>query len=161
MGHIFFTFVDSHSQVVGRGDNVQYHICKNTDRLRNIFSHYGLPEHLVSDNDPQFVSFEFKQFMKENEIRHILIAPGHPQSNGQAEPFIATFKQAMKARSFNRSQPGSIRQKLIRFLLRYRTMRSTVTGMTPAELFIKRRIRTRLDLLRPSLERTTSLSREA
>ena len=128
---------------------------RTIDRLRNICSHCGLPEQLVSDNDPQFALFEFKQFTKENGIRHILIALRHPHSNGQAERFKAIFKQPIKAGSFNRSQPSSIQQKLIHFLLRYRSTPSMVTGMTPAELFLKRKIRTRLDLLRPSFERTS------
>ena len=42
---------------------------RNIDRLRNIFSHYGLLEQLVSNNSPQLVSFEFKQFTKENGMR--------------------------------------------------------------------------------------------
>ena len=64
---------------------------RTIDRLRNIFSHYGLLEQLVSNNSPQLVSFEFKQFTKENGMRHILIAPCHPWSNSQADCFIATF----------------------------------------------------------------------
>ena len=80
---------------------------RTIDMLGKIFSHYGLPEQLVSNNGPQFVSFEFKKFMKENGIRHMLIAPCQSRSNGQAERFVATFKQAMKTGSFNRSQSGS------------------------------------------------------
>ena len=34
---------------------------------------------------------------------------------------------------------------------------STVTGMTPAELFLKRRVRTCLDLLRPSFEKCVQI----
>lgn len=42
------------------------------DVLRSLFSRYGLPEQLVSDNGPQFTSEEFAQFMKNNGIKHIL-----------------------------------------------------------------------------------------
>ena len=126
---------------------------KTIDQLRYIFSHYGLPEQLVSDSGPQFVSLEFKHFMKENGIRHILVAPCHPCSNGQAEHFVATFKQAMKAGSFGKALSSAIQQRLMHFLFRYRTTPSTVTGTTPAELLLKRRVQTRLDLLRPSFEK--------
>ena len=51
---------------------------------------------------------------------------------------------------------GSIRQKLARFVLRYRTAPNSTTNQTPAELFLKRKPRTRMDLLRPNLSRTTS-----
>ena len=65
--------------------------------LRILFSHYGVPEKVVSDNGPQFTSDEFAQFMQGNEIKHILCAPYHPASNGLAERFVQTFKRAMKA----------------------------------------------------------------
>ena len=44
-------------------------------------------------------------------------------------------------------------QKLTRFLLTYRSTPHSTTGVSPAELFLKRQLRTRLDILRPSLER--------
>ena len=53
--------------------------------LRKIFAANGLPEHLVTDNGPQFISEEFAQFVKENEIKHTRSAPYHPASNGLAE----------------------------------------------------------------------------
>ena len=94
----------------------------------------------MSDNGPQFVSLEFKHFMTESGIRHILVAPRHPRSNGQAEHFVATFKQAIKPGSFGRAPSSTIQKRLMRFLFRYPTTPSTVTGVTPAELFLKRRM---------------------
>ena len=107
----------------------------------------------MSDNGPQFVSLEFKHFMKENGIRHTLVVPHHPRSNVQAECFVATFKQVMKASSVGRATSSTIQQRLMCFLFRYRMTPSMVTGVTPAELFLKRRVQTRLDLLRPSFEK--------
>ena len=64
-----------------------------------------------------------------------------------------------------RSQPGSIQQRCVscsdivmRFLFRYRTTPRKVTGMSPAELVLSKRLRTCLDLLRPCSERRTSLN---
>ena len=65
--------------------------------LRHLFSSHGLPEQVVSDNGPQFISKEFSTFMKSNAIKHIRYAPYHPSSNGAAERFVQTFKQAMRA----------------------------------------------------------------
>ena len=65
--------------------------------LRRLFSCYGLPEQLVSDNGPQFVSEEFRSFLKRNGVKHIRCAPYHPSSNGAAERFVQTFKRAMQA----------------------------------------------------------------
>ena len=64
--------------------------------LRNIFANHGLPEQLVSDNGPQFVSSDFAKFCKSNAIKHLQVAPYHSASNGLAERMAHTFKQTMR-----------------------------------------------------------------
>ena len=46
-----------------------------------------------------------------------------------------------------------MKQSLARFLFSYRTTPNSTTGQTPAELFLNRRLRTRLDLIHPDLGR--------
>ena len=65
-------------------------------KLRTIFACWGLPEQFLTDNGPQFTSEKFQKFMLSNGIKHSKTAPYHPQSNGAAERFVQTFKQAMK-----------------------------------------------------------------
>ena len=50
-----------------------------------------------------------------------------------------------------KDEPGTLADKLARFLLSYRTFSPTATGCTPAELLMGRRIRTRLGILHPDL----------
>ena len=57
-------------------------------QLRHLFASFGLPEQLVSDNGPQFVSEEFQSFLKDNHVKHLRSAPYHPFSNGLAEHFV-------------------------------------------------------------------------
>ena len=64
--------------------------------LNKMFAAYGLPQQIVSDNGPQFVSSEFQLFMECNGIKHIRCFPYHPSSNGLAERMVQTFKKAMK-----------------------------------------------------------------
>ena len=70
---------------------------KTLDVLREWFAAHGIPEHLVTDNGPQFVSEEFATFAKRNGIKHVRSAPYHPASNGLAERFIQSLKQSLKA----------------------------------------------------------------
>ena len=64
--------------------------------LRTIFSTYGLPEVIVSDNGAPFVSVEFKEFLSKNGIYHTTTPPYQPKSNGQVERAVQTLKRALK-----------------------------------------------------------------
>jgi len=86
--------------------------------LRTVFATHGLPEELVTDNGAQFIAQEFKDFLRSNKIKHVLSAPYHPASNGEAERAVKTFKQSMKAA---KGDPGPQNQKITSFLLSYRT----------------------------------------
>ena len=94
--------------------------------LRKLFAAYGLPEHLISDNGPQFVSTEFENFLKiMNSIRHTCSSPYHPQTNGEAECFVQTLKQFLRAEKLDKC---NVQTKVSRFLLSYRSTPNTTTG---------------------------------
>jgi transposase InsO family protein len=109
-----------------------------------------LPEQIFSDNGPQFSSSEFSQFVRQHGIKHYRSAPYHPATNGAVERFVKTFKQAMKV---GKLEGKSLQEALKEFLLQYRTTPHTVTGTSPAELFMGRPLRIGLDLLRHSHSR--------
>ena len=56
--------------------------------LRDIFSRYGLPEIMVSDNGPQFIASEFQHFCRNNGIMHRTSAAYKPSTNGQTERVV-------------------------------------------------------------------------
>ncbi|GFV73500.1 uncharacterized protein K02A2.6 [Trichonephila clavipes] len=70
---------------------------KSIECLRDSFARFGLPRVLVSDNGSQFTSYEFQRFMHKNGVRHKTSAPFKPSSNGQAERYVATLKQSLRA----------------------------------------------------------------
>jgi len=41
-----------------------------------------------SDNAPQFMSVEFKEFLEQNNIVHHITPPYHPSTNGLAENMV-------------------------------------------------------------------------
>ena len=112
------------------------------EELRTLFSRFGLPETIVSDNGTCFVSIEFEAFLKSNGIRHHTSAPYHPASNGLTERAIQIVKKGLK-----KVTAGSIRDCLAKVLMSYRLTPQGTTGISPAELLLSRRPRTLLDLL--------------
>ncbi|GBM18023.1 Uncharacterized protein K02A2.6, partial [Araneus ventricosus] len=120
---------------------------KTIEILRSLFCRYDLPKTLVSDNGRSFISNEFQTFLKNNGIYHIKTSPYFPNSNGQAERFVRTFKDAMRQAKIDF---GSRDYKLQKFLLQYRKTPHSTTHQSPAMMFLGRDIRTRLNLLRPN-----------
>ena len=127
---------------------------RTINELRLIFAQHGLPEEVVSDNGPQFVSNEFAEFMHKNGIKHTLTPPYHPQSNGAAERAVRVVKEALVKQVLEGNKSRSIKHRLTDFLLRYRTTPHSTTGAMPAELLMRRRLRTRLSLVKPDLAQT-------
>ena len=103
----------------------------------------------MSDNGPQFVSSEFKFFMKTNGIKHVLWSPYHPSSNGAAERIVQSFKRAIKA---SEKSDQSFHQTLMNFFLTYGSVPHSNTNVPPCTLFLGRQVCTLFDLLRPNLE---------
>ncbi|XP_039525150.1 uncharacterized protein K02A2.6-like [Pimephales promelas] len=152
----YLVIVDSHSKWLEVFHMTSTTSSRNIEVLRNLFAAYGLPEEVVSDNGPQFASAEFKQFLDKNGVKQTLVPPYHSASNGAAERSVQILKRALVKQVLDaRGHPRiSLQHRLSNFLLMYRATPHAVTGRSPAELFIKRELRTRFSLLRPDLSRT-------
>ena len=87
---------------------------KKVIEMRRIFAIHRLPCQIVSDNGTQFTSFHFAQFLKQNGIKHICSATYNPAKNGEAECFVQTFKNTIKAA---KCDSETLETKLARFLL--------------------------------------------
>ena len=48
---------------------------------------------IISDNGPQFIAKDFKEFIRLWQTSHVLTSPHHPQSNGKLERFHRTLKE--------------------------------------------------------------------
>ena len=145
-GKTFLIVIDSHSKWLEVCPMSSTTATATIQQLRMIFSRFGLPETLVSDNGPQFSSEEFRSFCRMNGIHHILVTPYHPSSNGMVERAVQTFKQ-----SFKKLTEGTLEQRLSRLLFMYRLTPHSTTGRSPAELMLGRQPRSRLDLLKPNI----------
>lgn len=124
---------------------------KTIEKIGEIFSRFGSPLQIVSDNGPQLVSQEMTTFLQVNGVQHIRSAPFHPATNGLAERFVQTLKHALKASQCQ----GTLHQRLHRFLLTYRNTPHATTKASLATLLFKRDLRTNFDLLRPTSVKDT------
>lgn len=114
--------------------------------LRRIFCRLGLPKRIVSDNGPPFSSAEYSSYLEKNGIKRILVAPYHPSSNGAAENAVRLVKQVLKKATLE-NEDGE--KALCRFLFAYRNTEHCTTQKEPSVALMGRRLRGRLDLLRP------------
>lgn len=122
--------------------------------MRVMFANHGLPDMVVSDNGPAFVSEAYEIFLKKNGVKRMLVPPCHPASNGAAERAVQTMKVKLQ-----KVGTGDLHAQIARILLTYRSTPHEVTECCPSELLMGRKLRTALDLLRPDL-RTTVLQKQ-
>ena len=115
--------------------------------LRLIFARTGLPMTLVSDNGPSLVSYEMKNFLKQNGIKHIPIPTYSSKSNGICERFVGTFKAAMKKMC---ETDSDVDKNVANFLLTYRNTPHSSTGEAPAVRAFNRNLRFCLTQIRPT-----------
>lgn len=119
--------------------------------MRSIFARFGLPSLLVTDNGLPFFSQEFKTFCKKICIKHLTTAPYRPQGNGAAENAVKTVKKAIKRALYEGEEVATA---LSKFLFQYRNCQHATTGVSPAVALQGRRLRGRLDALRPDVRQT-------
>lgn len=61
--------------------------------LRALEKFPGAAPRLISDNGPQFIAKDFKEFIRLSGMTHVRTSPYYPQSNGKIERAQGTFKQ--------------------------------------------------------------------
>ena len=141
-GKMLLAIIDSHSKWL------EVYIASkiNIEHLRRTFSTHGILDTIVSDNASCFISNEVIHSCKMNGIKHITSAPYHSSTNGMAERVVQTVKDGLK-----RLSCGTLETRLSRFLFTYMITPQTTTNTSPAELLIKRKPKSTLDLVRPDL----------
>ena len=63
-----------------------------TNQCKLIFSEYGWPETLISDNGPCYTADAFNIAMNAYHVNHITSSPHYPQSNKLAEKYVQIVK---------------------------------------------------------------------
>ena len=146
-GKMFLVVIDAHSKWIEVFPVTSATAQSTIHKLRQLFSQFGVPESIVSDNGTQFTAQEFGNFCTSNGIQHIRVSPYHPSSNGLAERAVQVFKQGMK-----KASPGTVEDKVARLLFQYRITPHTTTGLSPSEMLMGRKLRSRLDRVKPDVQ---------
>lgn len=61
--------------------------------LEEVIETKGKPEYIRTDNGPEYISHEYKDWCKANGIKDTQIEPGKPNQNGYVERFNRTFRE--------------------------------------------------------------------
>lgn len=90
---------------------------------------------IISDNGPQFVARDFKEFIRVTGMSHVRTARYYPQSNGKIERYHKTIKHD----AIRQTPPASLdeaRRLVTRFVAHYNTERlhSAIGYVTPQDL---------------------------
>ena len=102
---------------------------------KSIFSKYGIPLEVFSDNGPEFISHEYKLFAQEYDLKHTSSSPEFPESNGLVERTIHAVKKTLR-KTFTAIEDPCLA------VLALRTASGPNNGPSPSQLFYGRQTRT-------------------
>ena len=94
---------------------------------------------IISDNGPQFIAKDFKEFLRLSGMTHVKTSPYYPQSNGKLERYHRTIK-ADGIRPNTPLNLDDARRTVSKFVTHYNTTRlhSAIQYITPADLLVGR-----------------------
>lgn len=118
-------------------------------RVDKVFSEFGIPDVVKTDNGPPFNSHEFQSFAQVVGFKHRKITPRWPRANGEVERFVRTIKKVVKTATVEHK---NWKQEMYRFLRNFRATPHTTTRVPPATALFGRTLKTKLPELEKSLQ---------
>ena len=106
-----------------------------------VFSEFGIPDVVKTDNGPPFNSSAFQSFSQTLGFQHRKVTPRWPRANGEVERFVRTVKKVIKTANVERK---SWKQEMYRFLRNFRATPHTTTRVPPATALFGRAMKTKL-----------------
>ena len=95
---------------------------------------HGVPEHIRSDNGPEFTAKAIRQWLSGNSVKTVYIKPGAPWENAYAESFISKLRDELLDREIFFTLEEA-RVMLERFRIDYNSVRphSALGYLSPLE----------------------------
>ena len=109
------------------------------EQFQSIFSEYGWPDTMVSDNGLCYSAKTFTNLMKEYAVNHITSSPHYPQSNGLVEKFVQIVKNM-----FNKAKEEGV--DMNKYLMIYRNTPLTSTSKSLMQMLQQRSARSQLPM---------------
>ncbi|XP_045178192.2 uncharacterized protein K02A2.6-like [Mercenaria mercenaria] len=110
-------------------------------RLESIFSIFGYPDVLRTDNGPPFQSRAFREYADKSGFKHKRITPLHPQGNAIVERFMAPLQKSVKTAI---ASGQDYKRALNIYLMNFRNSPQSSTQKAPSELMYNRKVKTKL-----------------
>jgi transposase InsO family protein len=101
---------------------------------RAIEKHPGVKPRIISDNGPQFIAKDFKEFIRVYGLTHVRTSPYYPQSNGKLERWHGSLKDECIRRT-SPSTKEEAEQRIFSYVKHYNHVRlhSALGYITPAD----------------------------
>ena len=101
---------------------------------RALERHPGVTPRIISDNGPQFISRDFKEFIRLVGITHVRTSPYYPQSNGKLERWHGSLKREC-VRPACPATVEEARRRVSSYVAHYNEVRlhSAIGYLTPAD----------------------------
>jgi len=99
--------------------------------------HPGVKPRIISDNGSQYISKDFKAFVRFNGMTHVRTSPYYPQSNGKQERFYGTLKKESIRPNPPRDYAEAVKQ-ISDYVRHYNEIRlhSSIGYITPADCML-------------------------
>lgn len=93
------------------------------------------PPKLLSDNGSCYISHELKDYLFDQNMKHVRGRPLHPQTQGKIERYHKSMKNVVKLDNY--FSPGQLEEKLNEFVQYYNYARyhESLNNLTPAEVY--------------------------
>jgi putative transposase len=118
---------------LGLGDGIEIILERAKERYP------GVRPRIISDNGPQFIAKDFKEFIRISGMTHVRTSPYYPQSNGKIE----RWHQSLKGECIRPGTPLSLedaRRLVEGYVEHYNNVRlnSAIGHMTPKDMLAGR-----------------------
>ena len=116
------------------------------EEVYKIYSRVGIPEEILSDQGPQFMSKLMAEVSRLLSVRHMTSSPYHPQCNGLCEKFNGTLKQMLMKLCAEKLKDWD--RYIEAVLFAYREVPQESLKFSPFELLYGRTVRGPMTILR-------------